>query len=127
MFVIHPANSSLRSRDERSFEDALGYFAAIIWALALLQFLREQLLRAGSADSRHRLHLKFIWDAQLDSCAFIIEAFHSVHGEVLPETLQSEIFPCRASVVGVSDGWFVIVIECLSRNEQDEDGGILRP
>ena len=127
MFVIRPANSSLRSRDERSFKDALGYFAAIIWALALLQFFREQLLGAGSADRRHRLHLKFVRNAQLDSCAFIIEAFHSVHHEVLPETLQREILPCRASVVGMGDGWFVIIFECLSRNEQDENGGILRP
>src|SRR5207247_131792 len=117
----------LPSKSKRSFADALRQLASVIGALALLQFFREHFLRARLADSRHCFHLELIGNAQLHSRAFVVKAFHAVHHEALPKTLQREILPRCPGIVGMSDRRFVVVIERLSRNKENKDSGILGP
>jgi hypothetical protein len=46
------------SRSKRAFADTFAQFTPVIGTLALLQFFREQLFRAGFADCRHCFHLE---------------------------------------------------------------------
>ena len=43
------------------------------------------------------------------------------------ESLQSEIFPRGAAIIRMGDGRVAVVFESRARNEEDEDGGLLRP
>src|SRR5205823_11290614 len=90
-------------------------------------FLRQHLLWRRLADRRHRFHLEFIGNAQLHSRAFVVKAFHTMHDETLPPALQRKVLPGRSSIIRMRDRWFVVVIERLSRNKEDEDSGILCP
>ena len=50
-----------------------------------------------------------------------------VHDEALLESLQGEIFPRRAAIIRMCNGRIAVVFEIFSRNEEDENGGVLRP
>src|SRR5450432_754344 len=107
------------SKSKRSFADALAQFATLVRAFFDAQFFGQCLLSTGFADRSHGFDSESLWDFQLGFGAVVIEAFHPVYDETLTETLQSEIGPRGAAIIGMGDGFFAVVLKGRARNEED--------
>jgi len=124
---VRRKNLSLVAETEWPFANAVGQFAAIVRGFLSLKFFRKSFFRAGFADGGHRFDPESVGNFQLGPGAVVIEAFHSVNDEALTESLEREIFPGSAAIIGMSDRRFAVVFESLPRNEDDESGGIPGP
>lgn len=59
--------------------------------------------------------------------AVIIEPGHAVHHQAELVPLQGEVLPGGAGVVGVRGVGFVVVLEGLARDDDEEGGGVFAP